>query len=122
MKQTILSFLMMLLPIVASAASVEIDGIYYVLSTDGTASVTRNPNKYSGNVVIPKKITYQEKEYTVTKIDDAFRSCSGLTFINIPSSVKSIRESAFSGCSGLTSINIPNGVESIGRYAFSSCE
>ena len=48
----------------------------------------------------------------------AFRNCTGLTSIDIPSSVTSIGDSAFGG-SGLTSITIPNSVTSIGYYAFS---
>ncbi len=59
---------------------------------------------------------------SVTRIgDSAFRGCSGLTSITIPNSVTSIGESAFSGCSGLTSIKIPNSVTSIGEDAFYEC-
>ncbi|MBQ2587459.1 MAG: leucine-rich repeat protein, partial [Bacteroidaceae bacterium] len=43
--------------------------------------------------------------YQVTSIGNfAFSECSGLTSVEIPSSVTSIEELAFSGCSGLTSI------------------
>ena len=51
----------------------------------------------------------------------AFSGCSGLTSVEIPSSVTSIGTSAFSGCSGLTSVEIPSSVTSIGSYAFSGC-
>ena len=58
----------------------------------------------------------------VTSIGDyAFYGCSGLTSLTIPSSVTSIDEGAFSGCSGLTSLTIPSGVTSIGRGAFLDC-
>ena len=53
--------------------------------------------------------------------NDAFLGCTGLTSIEIPNSVTSIRGSAFSGCTGLTSIEIPNSVTSIGSSAFSGC-
>ena len=66
-------------------------------------------NEYSGNVAIPKTVTYNSKTYSVTGIGDyAFEGCSGLTSITIPNSVTSIGGSAFSGCSGLTSV-IVNG-------------
>ena len=98
MKQTLLSFLLALLPIVASA--VKVGGIYYNLSSDGnTAEVTTNPYKYSEDVVILESVTYAGIEYSVT----------------------SIGESAFYGCSGLTSVTIPNSVTSIGIYAFFGC-
>ena len=103
----------------ASAQSVEIDGIYYYLSWDNTASVTGNPNQYSGSVVIPEKVTYESVEYSVTSIgNSAFYYCSGLTSVTIPNSVTSIGGSAFSKCSGLTSVTIPNSVTSIGDFAF----
>ena len=121
MKKQLLFILMMLLPMVASAQA-EIDGIYYYLSSDNTVSVTSNPNRYSGSVVIPEKVTYENVEYSVTSIGGgAFSNCSGLTSVTIPNSVTSIGEWAFNNCSGLTSVTIPNSVTSIGEWAFSFC-
>ena len=133
----------MLLPMLASAENVEIDGIYYYLITKGeVAEVNGHPDGYSGSVVIPESITYEGAEYSVTSIGAAaFASCpyptsvtipnsvtsigksafwqsSGLTSIIIPNSVKSIGWTAFYGCSGLTNVNIPNSVTGIGGYAF----
>ena len=51
----------------------------------------------------------------------AFRGCSGLTSLTLPSGVTLIGEGAFEGCSGLTSLTLPSGVTSIGAYAFSGC-
>ena len=80
------------------------------------------PNEYTGNVVIPESVTYNEKTYSVTSIEwGAFKDCSGLTSITIPNSVTSIGGEAFRGCSGLTSVTIPNSVTSIGGSAFSIC-
>ena len=51
----------------------------------------------------------------------AFKDCSALAGITIPSGVTSIGYSAFMYCNGLTSIEIPSGVTSIDWYAFQNC-
>ena len=53
--------------------------------------------------------------------DYAFRYCSRLTAVTIPSGVTSIGTYAFAGCYDLGSVTIPNSVTSIGTYAFSNC-
>ena len=59
---------------------------------------------------------------SVTSIGQyAFRGCSGLNSITIPNSVTSINSYTFYGCSGLTSVTIGNSVTSIGQYAFRGC-
>ena len=64
MKQTLLTFLFALLPLVASADAVEIDGIYYNLNTnEKIAEVTKHPNKYSGEIAIPTSVTIKKIEF-----------------------------------------------------------
>ena len=105
----------------ASADVVEVDGIYYDIS-ETTATVTYGDNEYSGDIVIPESITYENSKYSVTSIGElAFIYCSGLTSIAIPNSITSIGESAFEGCRILTSVTIPNSVTSIGESAFEGC-
>ena len=124
MKQLTLFILLMLLPMMASAESVEIDGIWYnLVSKTKKADVTKKPSgSYSGAIEIPEKVTYNGSEYSVNSIGEyAFYWCSDLTSITMPNSVTSIGECAFYWCSGLTSITIPNSVTSIGELAFYSC-
>ena len=113
----------MLLPMVAIADAVEINGIYYTLSTtDNTAWVASNPNMYTGSIVIPESVTYENVTYSVTSIGQyAFSGCSGLTSITIGNNVTSIGDVAFQKCSGLISVTIPNSVTSIGSSAFYNC-
>ena len=123
MKQTIISLLMLLLPLIANAEAVEIDGIYYnLINKAKQAEVTENPNKYTGNVVIPSSVVFNGVTYSVTSIGDkVFWYCHDLTSVTIPNSVTSIGKYAFYRCSGLTSVTIPNSITSIGNSAFSDC-
>ena len=123
MKRLLLLLVIMLLPIVASADAVEIDGIYYNLITKGkVAEVTENPNKYSGDIVIPESVKYNDVNYCVIKIGYyAFGNCKDLTSVTIGNNVTEIGPSAFSSSSGLTTVTIPNSVITISVYAFYHC-
>lgn len=100
--------------------------IYYNIlsSEDLTCEVTYTTsyNSYSGSVVIPSTVNYNDKEYNVTSIGkEAFYICKNLTDITIPNSVTNIGKDAFHMCSALTKIVIPNSVTSIGSSAFYDC-
>ncbi len=64
--------------------------------------VGENPNA-SGDVVIP--YGYQGK-FVTTILSSAFKDCSELTGITIPSSVTTIGRDSFYGCYGLTEVHI----------------
>ena len=104
----------------ASADVVKVDGIYYDIS--GTTATVTQGGDYSGMIVIPESITFENSIYSVTSIgESAFCECSSLTSVTIPNSVTSIGNYAFEECTGLTSVTIPNSVTSIGDYAFVGC-
>ena len=130
-KRTIIRPALLLILLIFSASHVLADkfvctvgGISYsVNTTNKTASVVSNYyGAYSGNIIIPETIIYDNTTYSVPSIgEDAFYGCSGLTSAIIGNSVKSIGESAFDSCSGLTSVTIGNSVKSIGEGAFRYC-
>ena len=111
--------------------------------TETTAEVTKE-NCVEGSVTIPSKVVIDGKTYSVVSIAyQAFKNCkgltnitiptsvikiegyafanSGLTTIELPSSITSIDYGLFSSCSDLVSVKIPSSVESIGENAFVSC-
>ena len=102
-------FVMLLLPIAAYSYDAYIGCIYYNFS-GSVATVTYKStsyNSYSGSVVIPASVTYNNKTYSVTSIgNNAFYNCNGLTSIIIPESVTSIGSRAFCGCDKLTFVHI----------------
>lgn len=79
-------------------------------------------NTYTGDVVIPKSVTYNGKTYSVTSIENlAFNQCTELTSVTIPNSLVSIGDGAFFGCTSLSTMSIPNSVTIIGNYTFKGC-
>ena len=109
---------------VASAYNAEIDGIYYNFSgSNATVTYkTTSYNSYSGDIVIPEAVTYNETIYSVTSIgDDAFYGCTGLISITIPEGVTSIGNYAFYACSGLTKAEFAS-IESLCKIKFGSVQ
>ncbi|MST84244.1 leucine-rich repeat domain-containing protein [Hallella mizrahii] len=102
-----------------------IDGFRYLLDSDTKTAtlVPKTDGKYSGNIIIPEKVKGNDGvEYIVASLSaSCFEDCSGLTSINIPSSVTSLGESCFYGCSGLKSITIPSSVTSLDKRCFHGC-
>ena len=122
-----LFLLALLLPAIAAAHDIEVDGIYYnIYGTEAyvtyKGAYSNSYNEYSGDVTIPLTVTYNGTTYSVTTIGyEAFFDCTGITSVTIGNSVTSINGRAFYGCTGLSSIDIPNSVTTIGGGAFYGC-
>lgn len=151
--------MMSLLMSFTSLAAVKIGGIYYRLdSSTRTAQVTNSRDgeehnylvmqngEYSGDIFIPKKVSYNKITYTVTSVGQyafyysrnitsvslpesltdiggyAFYECTGLTSFDFPESLTHIGFAAFSHCEGLIDLRLPNSLYSVGTHAFASCQ
>ena len=93
----------------STAVNVTVGGILYSCD-NGEATVTGFNNLPNGsNVEILETVTVNDGaddvDYTVVAIDDeAFKNCTALASISIPSTVTSIGDSAFAGCSNLETV------------------
>ena len=113
MKRQLLLLAILLMPLMAMADAVEIDGIYYNLNeTDKTAEITECPYYYvlySGDFVIPESITYNEIIYNVTSIGKYAFMHTNLENINIPAGVTYIGYESFYDAN-LSEVVIPSNV------------
>ena len=127
-KYVLLLFVLMLLPMVASAFDIAVRNadevtIYYNYINNGTElEVTKGWSDYRGSINIPGSVKYRSQTLSVTSIGrEAFQGCTGLTSVTISNSMTSIERYTFYKCTGLTSVTIPNSVTNIGYGAFSGC-
>lgn len=101
-------------------AAETINGITYNLDASArTAAVTAGT--YSGAIVIPEKVTHNNREYTVTSIDVSAFYNKNITSVVIPATVTSIGSQAFYQCTSLNSVTLNEGLQTIGEAAFQYC-
>ncbi len=120
-----------------------VSGVNYSFINNDTECEILSVDKddYRGVMIVPEEI----KGKTVTKVAEhgfdncnyltdvvflgedvqlgqgAFRKCTGLKRIILPSLISTITGSAFYGCTSLVSIDIPDSVTLIGQNAFKDC-
>ena len=117
-----------------SAASITVDGINYTTKSDGTATIAKytivkasgdtpaDTLFYSGDIVIPEKVTYEGTEYTVVATAaNAFVDCRNLTSLTLPATCVTIARNSFKGCSALKYSPLPATVTSVGSGVFNGC-
>ena len=126
MKRLLTLTTLLLLAIASFAHDFEVDGIYYAITsaTDKTVAVSYQgnssgeySNEYSGSIVIPETVGYDDVTYAVTSIKEAaFANCTELESISIPNSVVTIGRDAFSGTAWYN--NQPDGVVYAGKVVY----
>ncbi|MBO4814067.1 MAG: leucine-rich repeat protein [Muribaculaceae bacterium] len=104
-------------------------GLWYHGQSDGSLYVTYQ-NSFSpaytnlgSSVTVPSSVKHKGKSYAVKAVGrSAFKGCSGLQSVNLPSSIKTINGFAFMQCNSLKSMTIPENVENINGGAFAHCD
>lgn len=128
--KTLLTAVLLSLCASVSAYDFTVEGLYYniVSLEDLTCEITYGDKvdeyhgTYSGDIVIPETVTYNNKTLTVVKIgENAFYYCSELSSVIIPQTVTYIGSRAFIGCGAITGITIPSSVTFIGYSVFTYC-
>ena len=139
---------MMCFSISSFAYDFEVDGLYYNINSDKTSvTLTKASSSahYTGRLIIPETVTYNQKSYTVTDVaSSTFQSSPALISVDIPNSVTTlpawaffqctaisevllgdgivtVPQNCFRGCTALRSIIIPGSVETIDESAFQGC-
>ncbi len=92
---------------------------WYSNQADGVVYAGKVAYTYKGTM--PDNTSVVLQEGTIGIANYAFRSCTNLSSITIPSTVLSIGSFAFMGCTDLTSIVIPDGVTTIQPQTFRGC-
>lgn len=125
MKKILLSLVMLLASIhLAFAQDFYVNGIHYNVtsSADKTVEVTKSPDKYEGDIVIPSTVVNNSIIYNVTSIGvDAFEYNDSVRSITLPSSVTKLDDYAFYKCRYLSHVVMSPNVTSIGELVFEDC-
>ena len=141
---TLLSVLLM----ASGAQATRIGMLDYALHSDLTATVTGGSEAKmdAGTISIPTHVSYNEKIYKVTAIEDkafagwktlewvklpitmvtigegAFRGCTNLKFVDIDGdAMMEIKPWAFGGCTSLMAFKVPPLLKKLGNNAFDGC-
>lgn len=107
----------------SNASDFVIDGIdYNILSArDKTVYVTWATKPYSGDIIIPEKITGNGVEYTVTCIGDFAFMQEKITSIVLPETLTRLGNGSFAFVTGIKEVKIPKNVRYIGDACFTNC-
>ncbi len=108
-----------------SAKSPSGHTLFYRITGNEVSVANENINQrseLSGAIIIPSKVSYGQKVYAVTSIDDyAFIGGGQITSIVIPDGVRKIGRSCFLYCRNLANIYLPPSLTEIEPWAFGEC-
>ena len=89
---------------------------------DRNTIAAANEAGYTGTLVVPATVKYQDKTFNITAMNDStFYGASELVEVTLPEGLAAIPDYAFYDCAKLAKAGIPTTVTSVGKYAFSNC-
>ncbi len=95
------------------------EGLQYISTGNGTCYLAGLGVCTDTDILVPETSPAGD---TVTGVGrEAFKDCTTLTDIALPSGVVSIGNRAFAGCTALKTVQIPNGIAAVGMDAFDGC-
>lgn len=112
---------LILMPVLAMAQTVTVDGIKYSIIGNNTVEVAKQERLSSNKIVIPPSVTIDSKTYIVGAIGEQAFYESDIQKISLPTTIKIIRNRAFAE-SKLTQIKLPVGLEKIEDDGFRKCK
>jgi hypothetical protein len=116
--------------------NVYVDSIKYLLK-NGYATIARQSTSLAGDVVIPKEVVYNGKNYLVKEMieptnitayssntvscdNGSFENCQ-IKSIALPNSIERIPAGAFQNCYKLEKVVLPDSVRILGEASFAGC-
>ena len=101
--------------------TIEVGGIFYKVtkysSGDNQVSFISKAGGYSGDLVVPATVDYEENTFTVTAIDQVGGSLNNVTSITWPNTITELKSYAFKEATKDT-LDLPNSLKTINAYAF----
>ena len=99
---------------------VKVDDMNYVYATASRVAIMVNSETTGANVTVPSSISDKAVSYTVTEIEKlAFSGNSSLVNLTISENIEKIGDYAFKSCTNLKKVVLPSTLTSIGNGAFS---
>ena len=99
--------------------AITINNVEYIIYKD-TAYIVHSPNA-KNEINIPSEISFSNVKCPVSYISEyAFRNCTELKHVSLPSSIKAIGKAAFAN-SGIISVALPDQITSIEDSLFFGC-
>jgi len=115
----VIAFLCGIMFLPSKSFATIVDGVEYSIYNDGSNTMyVSGCDSEISSAVIQSEINGRK---VIAIGNSAFKYCSNLTSIIIPTGIEKIGRDAFLGCSNLLNLTIPYGVKTIGIKAFENC-